>query len=205
MKTIFFILVLTTNILSAQTMIFLQGGLNTRTGIFSLEEHSSLVESWKSATSASMGVDVFLTKSVAISSSIEYDSYPFDTYRYYGVSVPEVWVKASSGDASEMFRISFEGRLVFPSHTKLFAYVVTGVSYTTERVGQIRLTFANLNGPDFEDVIPSHSKNYWTHTFGLGFRYFLLDGFGVDLTGKWYSDYSTRFHRSINFGFVYVL
>ena len=79
------------------------------------------------------------------------------------------------------------------------------MSYITEHIGQVKLTMGNLNGPDYAIIAPSRTENYWMHTFGLGSRYFISDKIGIDLTGKWYSNYSTRLHKSLNFGVVYIL
>lgn len=205
MKTIFLILISTASLLSAQTVITFQGGINSRTGTFSMEPENSITQSWKSATSGSVGIDYFAIKSVAISASAEFDNYPFDTYRFDGASIPEIWVKSSTGDASQIYRAALEGKFFLPSSSRFSLYFVTGASYITEHIGQITLRMGNLNGPDYTVVVPSQSNNYWMHTFGLGFRYFVSDKIGIDVTGKWYSNYSTRLHKSLNFGIDYVL
>jgi hypothetical protein len=191
--------------LSAQTILTLHGGVDSRTGIFSPEPSNSSIESWKSGTSGSAGVDYFVQKSIALSGSVEYNSYPFDTYRYAGVSIPEIWLKSSSGNTSQIYRALLEGKLFFSADRTFSLYLLTGISYTAEHIGEIRLTYGNMNGPDFSIVKSNQSINYWMHTFGLGSRYFISDQIGIDIIGKWYANYSTRFHKSLNFGVVYIL
>ncbi len=204
MKDIFLILLLSTSLLPAQIIISLQGGMNSRTGILSPEGLNPNI-SWKSAISVLIGIDYFLRKSVAISSNVEYDFYPYDTYRFYGATIPEISVKSSTGDASQIYRVSFEGKFFASSHTPFSLCFVTGASYTVERIGQVRLAMAYLNVPDGEVVFANHFNYYWMHSVGIGSRYFISDELGIDLTGKWYSDYSTLFHVSLNIGLIYVL
>ena len=117
-------LIFITNLASGQTLIIFQGGIDSRTGVFSLEPENSNAQSWKSAASGTVGIDYYIVKSVAMSTSVELDNYPYDTYRFVGPSIPELWVKSSSGDATQLYRASVEGKFFLPSRSRLSVYFV---------------------------------------------------------------------------------
>ena len=205
MKKLLFLLICSASMLQAQTLLEFYGGINSRTSTLSLDSPNTYAQSWKSAISGSFGIDYFLAKSLAISSNVEYNYYPFDSYQFDGPHIPEVWITSSSGEATQIYRISLDGKLFAKSSGRLNIYFVTGAGYTLEQIGQIRLTGSNLNGPNTYSTISNQTNYYWVHNLGAGVRYFISPNIGIDVTGKWYSNYSTRFHESLLLGIVYQL
>ena len=201
MKTLCLILLLLQSTLPAQTLINIEAGVNSRAGMVWSTGLSPYL-SWKSATDATIGIDHFLKQSVAISANLEYDLYPYDTYRDDGTAFPDILVKSSSGEASRVYRISLEGKFFARSHGPLSIYLVTGASYTIERIGQQILTMTDFAGSDFQRTIPSQLNYYWLHVLGLGARYSISDHLAVDISGKSYSNYTTRTHQSLNMGIL---
>jgi hypothetical protein len=203
MKTIPFVLFIAANTMLAQTVVSLQVGTNSRTGFFSLEEGSPDTQDWKDGTSVSASIDYFLKRSIALSANVEADVYPFDTFRSFAHAAGRMVAPGMgiSGDACQVYRISLEAKLFFSPNNSRSLYLVTGISNIMEHIGQIRF----MNGSMVESTIDGQSDNYLAHSFGLGFRYLIWDEFGFDCTGKWYSNYSTHFHTSLNFGVAYVL
>ena len=133
------------------------------------------------------------------------NSYPFDKYTV-SITDGDFIVKTSSGDASQIYRISLESKVFAPPLGHFFLYLVTGVSYTIQHTGQMNLTGGLIYRDAQDVVIPSQMNYYWMHSLGTGFRYYFVKDFGVrHFTGKWYENYTTRSHLSVYLGVVYVL
>jgi hypothetical protein len=205
MKAICVILSSFTCVLSAQTIITIQGGSNFRTGPFSVENNILTTDSWKSSTTALGALDVIIKRPFAISASLEYDYYPFSGYPASDITIPEYTLKSSSGEATRIFRASIEGKLRPPSVGRFSLYFVSGVSYNIEHIGELSYIEGTLEGPNNQLVYPSQSNYYWAHTFGLGFQYSFSEHYGIDFTAKYYSNYTTRFHKLAALGLFYEL
>ena len=205
MKTTLLFLISFAIPLSAQTVIEVQGGSNFRTEPFSLEQNTLLIDSWKSSTTAIAAIDIILNKPFAVSANLEYDNYPFDGYPAHDITIPEYTLKSSSGDATRIYRASIEGKLLLPSIGHFTLSFVSGISFITEDIGKLSFTEGELNGPDHEIVHASQSNNYWAHTLGVEFQYSLSEHYGVELTTKHFSNYSTHFQTLAAFGLFYEL
>ena len=199
MKTTLLFLLLSSSLSIAQTTIMFQDGIGSRTPLIPLHNHNSLEDSWKSANLVSLGIDHFITGSIAIMSGIEYNSYAFGEYT--GVT-PDDATSNYDGDATHIYRISVEGKFVNPPNRNFTFYIVAGLCYNIEHIGIIRL---NGWSPISTYQTPKQSKYYWMQTIGIGERWSFFDRFGADLTGRLYTDYSAHFHESLVLGFFYIL
>jgi hypothetical protein len=199
MKTTFAIFLCSTSLSFAQTEVTIQGGIGARTPIISLQHYNSTEDSWKSPDPINIGIEHFVTRSIAIISSLEYNYYAFESY--HGL-LPDHATSVNSGDPTRIYRISIEGKFSAPPVRNFSIYLITGTCYTIDREGSIYLGSWD---PNVSYIIPSQAKYYWMQTFGLGWRYRFLDSFGIDMTGKLYTDYSAHFHESLMLGFFYTL
>jgi hypothetical protein len=199
LKTTFLLLVWSASISFAQTTIMLQAGLGARTPLIPLDHYSSIEDSWRSSNLVNIGIERFITGSIEIMSNIEYNSYSFDSY---SGTIPDNGSSDVIGDATRIYRIAIEGKFIDPSVRNSSFYLITGVCYNIEHVGAFQ--FKNWY-PDAYKRIPDRSKYYWMQTFGLGERWSLSNSFGIDLTGRLYTDYTAHFHESLMFGLYYIL
>ena len=141
-----------------------------------------------------------MTKATAITATMEYDSYPFDSYGG-ATALDDIYPKGSA-QATRIYRFSLEGKFTAPSRDRFSLYLVIGASYAIEHIATIQLTNRYLR---LYAEVPGQNKFYWMQTFGLGWRCNIVDSFGIDLTGKLLSDYRAHIHESIMFGFFYIL
>jgi hypothetical protein len=204
-KTILLFLIPFALPLSAQTVITVQGGSNFRTEPLSLEQNTSLIDPWKSSTTAIAAVDIILKRTFALSAGLEYDNYPFGSYPAHDITIPEYKLISSSGDATKIYRASIEGKLRLPPIGHFSLYFDSGVSYITEDIGKLNYTYSELDGPDHEIIHSSQLNNYWAHTLGVGFQYSFSEHYGIVLTTKYFSNYSTHFQTLVAFGLFYIL
>ena len=205
MKTTLLILFLLPGSLLAQTFITIQGGSNFRSGPFSLEPNIDFTNLWKSSTTAIGAVDFILKRPFAISGSFEYDNYPFEGKPIWLVTIPEYQLKSYSGSTSRIYRFTIEGKLRPPTVGHLSLYLVSGVSYIIEHIGELSYIEGEPNGPDYHYSYPNQSSDYWAHTLGFGFQYSFSEQLGVDFTAKYFSNYSTHFHKLAALGLFYEL
>jgi hypothetical protein len=199
LKTTLLLLVWSASVSFAQTTIMLQGGVGARTPLIPLDHYSSIENSWKSSNLVNIGIEHFVTGSIAVMSNIEYNSYAFESYNG---TIPDDASSNITGDATRIYRISIEGKFFDPPNQNFNFYLITGACYTVERVGAVELKIWPSNT---YHMIPNQSKYYWMQTFGLGERWSFLNSFGVDLTGRLYTDYAAHFHESLMLGFSYIL
>ena len=173
--------------------------LEAETPIVSLQHYNSIEDSWKSSDPLNIGIQHFVTRSIAIISSVEYNYYPFESY--HGAILDDA-LSFNTGDPTRIYRISIEGKF-FPPPVRYFSiYLVTGKCYTIQHVGTIYLNRMDI---PVSFGIPSQTTYYWMQTIGVGWQYSFLDNFGIDMTGRLYSDYSAHFHESLMLGFLYRL
>ena len=199
MKTTFAILLCSTCISFAQTEVTMQGGIGGRTPIISLQHYNSIEDSWKSSDPLNIGIEHFVTRSIAVMCSVEYNYYAFESY--HGALLDDA-PSYNTGDPTRIYRFSTEGKFIAPPVRNFSLYLVTGTCYTIQRVGSIYLNRIDI---PVSFGIPSQTTYYWMQTFGVGWQYSFLDNFGIDMTGRLYSDYSVHFHESLMLGFFYKL
>ncbi|MGA7161252.1 MAG: hypothetical protein WBZ48_09620 [Bacteroidota bacterium] len=199
MKTALLLLLCSASFSFAQTTIIIQGGIGARTPLIPLENSSSIEDSWKSSHPATIGIEHFVLKSIAIISGVEYNYYSF---KGYGGTQVDDGPPSITGDASQIYRLSLEGKFIASPDRNFSLYLVTGTCYSIERIGSIHLKSWYSNTVN---NIPGQSEYYWMQTLGLGWRCSFSDDFGIDLTGRLYSDYSAHFHESLMLGFFYAL
>ena len=177
----------------------MQGGVGARTPLIALQHHNSNEDSWKSSNPINIEIEHSITRSIAIMSGLEYNYYAFESY--HG-ALPDDFPSYNTGDPTQIYRISMEGKFIAPPVRNFSLYLITGVSYTIESAGSLHLDRMDI---PVSYNIPNKSTYYWMQTFGIGWRYSFLDNFGIDMTGKLYSDYSAHFHESLMLGFFYSL
>ena len=199
MKTTFAILLCSTSLSFAQTVVTMQGGIGGRTPIISLQHYNSIEDSWKSSDPLNIGIEHFVTRSIAIMSSVEYNYYAFESYHGTLLGDAPSW---NTGDPTRIYRISIEGKFIAPPVRNFSLYLVAGTCYTIEQAGSIFLSRIDI---PVSFGIPNQTTYYWMQTFGVGWRYSFFDDLGIDMTGRLYSDYSAHFHESLMLGFFYKL
>lgn len=190
---------------AAQPVLHLQLGLSPRTGsIIPFESGNSINNSWRNGWSAALSTEFPIHSAISLSPGIEYNHYPFDNL-FSQVTVPEVRLKYSSGDAAYIYRFFVEAKVLDSRMDRLSFCLLTGINYDIEKYGEINAVFSDMNGPDFKIVYPSRVYYYWMHSIGAGLRYFFSCGYGFDLTAKLYTDYNKRSHTALHLGLLIKL
>ena len=190
--------------LYAQTFVTLQGIASFQNSNFGSSNADPDPSSWTNGIGFAAQVSAPITKSLFLSPAIEFDQFRFDHYIYYGVRIPESSPTSSRGEDSRIFRIGLEAKLVSITHPNFSPYVSSGITYITEHLGDIYVTYSDAyDSKPREFKLQNHSKSYWAHSLGVGTKFILFDNFGFDFAAKYYSNYSDRFQKSVSVGLIY--
>ena len=200
----FFTIILFPCFLFAQTEIWVSVG---RTGpsssFYSIDKSAFLDLYWAKGVSVAGGLHFALTNSLWLSPEINYAYFRWDNFNFYGVMIPEQTIRSASGNNSNIYRFMLNARLYARSSSFIRFYILTGIGYTIEKIGKIQALVEDMNGPSFIWDIQYRGRSYPTHSLGLGFRLEVIDPMSIDVTARYFTDYSKRFHTSVNLGLIY--
>lgn len=153
------------------------------------------------------GIDggYFLSQNFLLSASFNYSHYDFDKYVFTGFAIPESHYTSSVGEDSKIIRVSCEAKYFpFPNEFKFF--ILSGLGYVTEILGEVRATFQNmLENSETTYIIKQDNQNRLAHSLGIGFRTNIFSNVHVELSYSYYSNYSDWFQSIIGFGLGYNL
>ena len=75
-----------------------------------------------------------------------------------------------------------------------------GIGYVYEDIGQIEIREGYMGLGEREYVKIFDDKNYLAHSVGVGLKISILNPWMLKAESRYYSNYSDRFHYSINIG-----
>ena len=205
MKQFILIVAFSLSSLYAQTSVTLQRTASYQNGIFSILNSNPEPASWKNGIGFAAQIDIPISKSLFLSPLIEFDHYQFERYIYDEV----VWIfehrpLSGRGEDSRIYRFGLEAKLVSSAHPLVTPYVVSGITYVNEHLGDFYLTYSDVYAsvaPKFK--VQNISKSYWAHSLGVGVKSILFENFGFDFAARYYANYSDRFHISLGLGLIY--
>ena len=187
----------------AQTEAWMSVGQTGPGSFYSYDQSAFLDLYWAKGISIASGLHFGITKSIWLSPEIDYAYYRWDNFNFHGVMIPEQTIRSASGENSNIYRVMINARFYARSSSFIRFYVLTGLGYTIEKIGKIRALIEDMNGPSFIWEVQYRGRSYLTHTLGAGFRLDVIEPVSVDFTAKYFTDYSKRFHTSINIGLIY--
>ena len=202
MKTLIILLVFFSASLSAQTEAWIHVGLGSPAADFPYDKSQFLNLYWKNGLNFGAGVQVAATRRLWIAPSIEYTYYRWDNFNFRGPMIPELSIRSANGHNSHLYRFLIEVRYYAQTASILQLFVTTGAGYTIEKIGAIQATVDDMNNGAFTWNVQYPGRSYFTHNLGIGLRLNVIAPLAVDLTAKYFSDYSQRFHTSINAGLL---
>ncbi len=146
-----------------------------------------------------------LSKAVRLTSTIEYSRYPFDFFE--AESSDGGFVLAAKAEPSRVYRflIAVKYFTPTPDGSKSRPFLLSGVGYMVEKIGRIEAVWVEPGHPLASRRFTFPGKRFLVHTVGFGLRWRLSDEFGLDLEGKFFTDYKSRLQNSWNVGLVFVL
>ena len=160
---------------------------------------------WHNGMSVGLHLDHHVWNALSFSASVEYNFYRFNNYVFRGATIPEIRPVGSKGEDSHILRFALEGKLTTLGPEILRVQLVTGAVLINENLGDVSVTFEDMNSGTFVVQYFTKSKSYLAHSAGLGIQSFFSKRFGIEFLARYYSDYSERFDSSIIAGFVYRL
>jgi hypothetical protein len=169
---------------------------------------TSLANYWSSGIDLCIGTENALSSNIWLVPSFQYVRYTWNNYNYQGTMPTEIGIVSAKGENSEIYRISLEGRFIGSHKFIVFnaqLYFTTGLAYSIERIGSIRVTYDDLNGPNFTHQVTYPNREYWNHTLGIGTRANVVGPFDLDISAKYFTDYKDGFYTCYNFGVAYSL
>jgi hypothetical protein len=205
MKTTLCLLILIATAGHSQTSISFYAGVNPNLNLLSSDNSNYLNLYWHPGVTIGVSGEIFLSDDIAVSPSFEYASYQFDRYSPAKITIPEISLKSATGSASTMWRTFAELKLFTEKGGISRFYLSTGIGYVIEQIGTITATYADLNGPDFTNVIHPESRNYVVHTLGAGARWNIIGHFAIDLKAHYFTNYTDRMYTTIRLGVLYTL
>jgi hypothetical protein len=189
----------------AQTRLLVYSGSSSGLANFSIKDNTDYLQHyWNTAINVGVGVEYMLSKDIAVSPRFEISDFSFDRYFPF-IGIPEEHMKRSTGEATRVYRVFVDAKLMPLNISRTHLYVSTGTGYVVEDVGRIEAMFGDTNGPDFSRTIAYRGKSFWAHSAGIGLRMDILKKLGLDVSGDFYSNYLDRFWVSWRAGFVYTV
>ena len=191
--------------LLAQTEAWLSVG---RTGpsssFYAIDKSTFLAFSWARGITIAGGMSFALTPSISISPEFNYGYFRWDNFNYRGAWIPEYSLRSSTGEDSHIYRVLVNARLSVRSSNPLRIFVLTGVGYTIEKIGKIQAIVDDMNGPSFLWEVQYKGESFLTHSLGTGLRFDVIDPIAIDFSAKYFTEYTKRFHTSVNAGLIYT-
>lgn len=203
MGKIVFLLVLFSSSLLSQSAITIYSGVNYPSRSFSVEDESEyLNDHWMIGLNLGIDAEYRMASWFSISPVVEYNHYQFNTYDKSKVVLTDD-VKSSSGKNSHIARFMIEAKIIDQDRDVADVYISIGYGYVMEKIGSINVTSIEYGGSAYTQTLRYNEKNYWVNTVGLGYRYYVTSRSGLDFCIKYYSNYTDRFHVSMNLGYAY--
>ena len=204
-KYFIFFFVLTSSIYSQINVGISAGSISSSSSTFFKNNVDVLDLYWKNGFALNLEGEYFLSPSIAISPTVEYATYKFDKYFFWGAQIPEDYVKDATGKSSNEWNL-FLALKYFPHTNTIFQFVfTTGFGYIVENMGVINATFGNINTGEKNVDFKLKRDNKFVHLLGLSLRIKLLSDVSVNINGSYYSNYTDRFYPTIKAGFIYKL
>ncbi len=202
MRRFLFLVILIPFGVSAQTRIGAYLGANFPSASEPFTTGDVLADYWHPAINVGAYSEFSVLSWLEVSPLIEYNHYIFDKYQ----NTTQVYsVKESSGEASRVLRIMIETRLVDHAVNGDRAYLVTGVGYVAEKIGDVNVRWGPESGSESSSSFQFPDRSYWVHSLGIGYQFDVAEVIALDLCAKYYSNYKDRFAISTNVGVVYSL
>jgi hypothetical protein len=188
----------------AETTVILQGGAGFLFDLIPASRYNYLDVGWKTGFNAGVGVEIFLSRWLAIAPGFELSRYPFDRYPYGGIGIPEIHVVEAVGKATDIYRFYVEGRLFALHGGRISPYFSTGIGYAIERIGDIRVTTYDLLAGRYRTLDRVYGNHdYFVHTIALGARVRVTESLALDAVGRLFTNYADRCHESASLGVAY--
>jgi hypothetical protein len=192
----------------SQTNIVTFFGVNFPT--FPLRESSFYLEHyWKDGVNIGVSAELKVRKSILLSPGVEYSFDPFDLYDgpIDAGFEPEMFIKSVDGENSNVYRFLLEVKWFpkRPAKEKSQPFLSSGFGYVIEDIGKIHVLWGAINGPDFLDHNEFKSKSYFIHSAGIGLRWCVTRNVKLNVEGKYFTDYRSRFQNSWNVGILFMM
>jgi hypothetical protein len=177
-------------------------------GLAKSSQSSFLDRYWSEGIDVSLDGEYRLSDKVWVACCAQYTYYRWDNFKYSGAWIPEWRIRSSSGQDSKIYRAALEMRLLASRKFLVFdanLYLITGVGYAIENIGRIRAIIDDMNGPGFILDVGYPNRSYWNHSLGIGVRANIFGSIAMDLTAKYFTDYSERFYTAYTGGIAYAI
>jgi|GEM_PF-6595934 len=206
MKTVLTILILVPSTFCfSQTNVVVFSGINFPS--FPLRESSFYLEKyWFNGINFGVTTEFEVNNRFSVAPSFEYNLYLFDSYGGLATSEPEMLLQSAEGKNSRIYRFLLEMEY-FPKNppkSKAQPFLLSGLGYVVEDIGNIK-AFYNASGSDILLNPTFKGKKYLVHSIGIGMRWPLKKTLMLNLEGKIFTDYKSRFQNSWNLGLVFNL
>ena len=145
----------------SQFNISLSAGLDLPINDIGNDNFDFLGMYWNSGITAVLSGEIFVSRVVAISPSVEYAYYGFDHYTFIGGSIPEVHFKSATGEASKVWRMFAETKFFPNTHKAVQWYLSNGIGIVIERIGTIEATWEYMGGGSFIRTVQYQGKNFF--------------------------------------------
>ena len=204
MKIKFFLLFVMTIPVYAQFNVSAFVGFNPQSNFIAKDNSDFLDSYWRSGIIFGLGSEIFVSRSIALSPSVEYARYGFADYEFRNYLIPEVSFISATGEPSNVWRVFLEAKFFANFTTAIPVYLTTGIGYVKEDIGVINQNFFQMwDSRTFTTNVIFKDSNFFVHTLGLGLRWRFLPNLSLDLKGQYFTNYSDRWYTSVKCGLVY--
>ena len=175
-------------------------GTNSRFEFHPTESSSFLDNYWHKGINFGIEAEIKISSSVFLNPTYELNYYKFDTYFYEG-KIPEIYLISYVGENSYIHRYLLNVKFISSKSSLLNPYFTTGIGYVYEDIGQIEIKEGYMSYGERDYVKIFDEKNYFVHNVGVGLKISIMNSWPLKVESRYYSNYSDRFHYSINIGF----
>jgi hypothetical protein len=209
MKRLIFAFILFSSSMMAQINVVVHTGLDIISPSLAKSYQSTFLDNyWSNGINASFAVEYGLTRNIWIAPYFDYTYFRWDNYNYSGPMIPEEHIRSAQGENSHIYRLMLEARFLASREFIIInaeLYFTTGLGYTIEKIGRIQTIIDDMNGPSFVQESGLPNRSYWIHSVGVGTRANIVGPISLDITAKYFTDYSERFYASYNIGIAYSI
>jgi len=189
----------------AQTRLLVYSGSSSGLANFSIKDDTEYLQDyWNTAINVGAGVEHMLSKDIALSPRVEVSQFSFDRY-FRSFGIPEEYLERSTGEATRVYRVFVDAKLIPHTVSRTHLYLSTGVGYVVEDVGGIEAVFGRTDGSEFSRTIVYRGESFWAHSAGIGLRMDTFKKLGLDVSGDFYSNYQDRSWVNWKVGLVYTV
>jgi hypothetical protein len=201
---IIFILLVTFSLSFAEkqisiSSITLYSGISARFPFIPNETSTFLENYWHRGINFGVEAEIKISKNVLLCPTYELSYFKFDTYFFEG-SVPELYLISYQVENSFIHRFLINLKFISSGYPVINPYFMTGIGYVYEDIGQVETKEGYMGYDEMEDVKIFDGKNCFVHSAGIGIRITISDPWFFQIESRYYSNYSDRFHYSINMG-----